>query len=186
MHPSFVIIELSNLRYNYLNIKKKIKNTKIMAVVKADAYGHGMVDCAAFLNSFSQTKPDYFAVTYPHEGKLLRKTKIKRPILVFEPCINEEVALLFQYNLIPTVFHLDHLKILERGYNRIVKRNNKKKKIKVHIKIDTGMNRLGIHYKEAIKFISHIDKKKIFQIDGIYTHFAAADQRNKKFTYLAN
>jgi len=184
MHPSYAVINLSNLKYNFLNIRKKINNTKIMAVVKAEAYGHGMVECATFLISLPKAKPDYFAVTYPNEGMQLREAEITQPILVFEPFVEEQVELLFKYDLIATVFNSEHLKILERGYNRYIKEHKKKPKVKVHIKIDTGMNRLGISTKDALKFTELIYKKNIFVIDGIYTHFASADEKNKKFTYL--
>ena len=119
MHPSYAVINLSNLKYNLLNIRKKIKKTKIMSVVKADAYGHGMVECAALLESLGKNKPEYFSVAFPNEGKQLREAKIKQPILVFEPFTREQVHLLFEYNLIATVFDLNHLKVLERGFKEI-------------------------------------------------------------------
>jgi len=184
MHSSYAVINLSNLKYNFLNIRKKIKDTKIMAVVKANAYGHGMIECVSALNSFGKNKPNYFAVTTPKEGETLRNTKIKEPILVFEPFRKGQIHLLFENNLIATVFDLNHLKILEWGYKQYLKKHKKSLKIKVHIKVDTGMNRLGIESKKALKFISLLDKNTIFKIDGIYTHFATSDERNKKFARL--
>ncbi|MCH7826845.1 MAG: alanine racemase [Bacteroidetes bacterium] len=184
MHPSYAVINLSNLKYNLLNIRKKINRTKIMAVVKADAYGHGMVECAALLESLGKNKPEYFSVAFPNEGKQLREAKIKQPILVFEPFTREQVHLLFEYNLIATVFDLNHLIVLKWGFKEFGKKNKMLPKIKVHIKIDTGMNRLGIGTTEAIDFIYEIKKKKIFEIDGIYTHFACADEKDKTFTFL--
>lgn len=184
MHPSYAVINLSNLKYNLLNIRKKINRTKIMAVVKADAYGHGMVECAALLESLGKNKPEYFSVAFPNEGMQLREAKIKQPILVFEPFTREQVHLLFEYNLIATVFDLNHLIVLKWGFKEFGKKNKMLPKIKVHIKIDTGMNRLGIGTTEAIDFIYEIKKKKIFEIDGIYTHFACADEKDKTFTFL--
>ena len=184
MHSSYAVINLSNLKYNYLNIRKKIKATNIMAVVKADAYGHGMIECAGLLESLGKNKPEYFSVAFPNEGKQLREAKIKQPILVFEPFTKEQVHLLFEYDLIATVFSSSHLKILERGLKLFSKKNKAAPRIKIHIKVDTGMNRLGIGFEEAIGFIDGFKKKKIFQIDGIYTHFACADEKDKTFTRL--
>jgi len=184
MHPSYAVINLTNIKTNFLNIRKKINDTKIMAVVKADAYGHGMCECTKALESLGKQKPDYYAVAFPDEGKALRKNKIKQPILVFEPILEEQVQLLFDNNLIATVFDLNHLKILERGLKKYIINSKKEHKISVHVKVDTGMNRLGVPFNEAYDFISLINKNKIFRIDGIYTHFATADEKIKKFAYL--
>jgi len=177
MHPSYAIINLSKLKSNFLNVRKKIGKTKIMAVVKAEAYGHGMVECAKYLESLGAKKPEYFSVAFPKEGEKLRKAKIKQPILIFEPFSKRQVKLLFSYNLIPTVFNLEHLKILEWGIKQFGKG-----KIKIHVKVDTGMSRLGIKPNEALNLIQYISKKKCFEIDGIYTHFATADENDKTFT----
>ncbi|MCH8170064.1 MAG: alanine racemase [Bacteroidetes bacterium] len=184
MHPSYAVINLSNLKYNFLNIRKKIKDTKIMAVVKADAYGHGMIECAALLESLGKNKPEYFSVAFPNEGRQLREAKINQPILIFEPFTKDQVHLLFKYNLIATVFSLDHLRILDWGLKQIGNKNKILPKIKIHIKVDTGMNRLGIGTKEAIDFIYQLKKKIFLIIDGIYTHFACADETDKTFTRL--
>ena len=90
MHPSQAVINLSNLKYNFLNIRKKIKNVKIMSVVKADAYGHGAVKVVKFLNSLGPLKPDYYAVAFADEAVELRKNNIRTPILVCEPFSKKE------------------------------------------------------------------------------------------------
>jgi len=182
MHPSYAVINLSKLKSNFYNIRKKTKNVKIMAVVKADAYGHGMTETARFLNSLGKKAPEYFAVAFPDEGIILRKANIKKPILVFEPFVKDQVEDLYKYNLIATVFSEKHLKILKDGYKK--HGNGKKKKIKVHIKIDTGMNRLGIYHSSALDFIRRVSEDKIFEIDGIYTHFANSEEKDKSFPRL--
>jgi len=184
MHPSYAIINLSNLKRNFLNIRNKVKDKKIMAVVKAEAYGHGMVECAKYLESIGNKRPDYFSVAFPKEGEKLRKAEIKKPILVFEPFSKRQVHLLFKYNLIATIFNLEHFKILEWGLEKYYPNKISKPKIKIHIKVDTGMNRLGISEKNALDFILKVNQKKIFHIDGIYTHFACSDEKDKSFTFL--
>jgi len=183
MHPSQAVINLSNLKYNFLNIRKKIKNVKIMAVIKADAYGHGVVEVVKCLNSLGPLKPEYYAVAFAEEAIELRKNGIRDPILVCEPFSKAEAEKLFKYNLIATVFSEAHLKNLLK--NKPGRRGSKRKDnnpIKVHVKVDTGMNRLGISYNEAFEFIKRLSNEKNFIIDGIYTHFASADEKDKSFT----
>ncbi len=176
MRTSFAEIELNNLKFNYLNIRKKV-NRKIMAVVKADAYGHGVEYVVKKLNSLGNNKPEYYAVAIPEEGIELRKLKVKQPILIFEPFTARQVDLVFKYNLIPTVSNNYHLKLFEKFTLR-------KKPLRVHIKINTGMNRLGVEYSEAFGFIYRLSRNKNFIIDGIYTHFATSDEKDKSFANL--
>ncbi len=178
MHSSQAIISLSNLRYNLLQIRKKLGNTKLMAVVKADAYGHGAVEVVRYFNSFGKNKPDYYAVAFPKEAVELRRAGVKDPILVFGPFEKEDVHLCSKYNLIATIFDKSHIKILQNSLN------GSSKKIKVHIKTDTGMNRLGIDYDKAYDFVKYVSSQKEFTIDGFYTHFAEADSKDKTFTLL--
>jgi alanine racemase len=181
MHSSQAVIYLSNLKYNLLQIRKKIGRRKFMAVVKADAYGHGAVEVVKYLNTLGANKPDFYAVSFPSEALELRKNGIKSKIFVFDPFEKENSYLCIRYKLIATVFSKKHVKILETAF-----RNSPgdKNKIKVHIKVDTGMNRLGINYDKAYDFIKYVSQKKEFIIDGIYTHFAEADSSNKSFTLL--
>lgn len=175
MRPTVAIVNLSYLKQNYLNIRKQVKTAKVMAVVKADAYGHGVKPVVDALNSLSKS-PEYYAVAIAEEGIELRKNKVKQPILVFEPVSEENIEEIIQYNLIPTIFNFNHIKIL--------KKNSGSKKIKVHIKIDTGMGRLGVSSDEAFNFIFDVSKLNFISIDGIYTHFATSDEKDKSYAYL--
>ena len=184
MRSTIAVINLSNLKKNYINIKRKVNDVKIMAVVKADAYGHGVKEVVCALNSLNEIRPDYYAVAIPDEAVELRKLKIDQPILVFEPFINAEFDLIFKHNLIATIFEDRHIKLLSQELNKYNKKYNKKKKVKVHVKVDTGMNRLGINYNNAYQFIYKLSKNKNFNIDGVYTHFATSDEKDKKFANL--
>lgn len=180
MRLTKVIINTSNLKKNFLNIRKKVGNVKVMAVVKADAYGHGVKTVLNVFNSLGKQKPEYFAVATPDEGIELRQLKIKQPVLIFDPIDKYQVNKFFKYNLIPAVFTDEHLKILLKEKQRL----KSNKKILVHVKIDTGMNRLGVDYWQAVKFIQKISLNNEFIIDGIFTHFATSDEAGSSFTKL--
>ncbi len=183
MRSTYAEINLSRLKSNFLNIRKKVKKSKIMAVVKANAYGHGVGKTVLALESLGDKSPEYYAVALVDEAVELRQLKIKRPILVFEPITKNEVGLVFKNNIIPTVFEARHLQLLLNFRNNSFKQN-KNYKIKVQVKVDTGMNRLGIKYDTAANFIEGLSKNKNFLIDGIYTHFATSDEKDKKFADL--
>jgi alanine racemase len=184
MRPTFAEISLNNLRSNFLNIRKKVRNAKIMAVVKADAYGHGVKEVVDLYNSLGNRKPEYFAVAICDEALELRRHNVKQPVLVFDPFEKSEAEAVFKYDIIPTVFNNSHLDILLRAGNSFGNKSSAGKKIKVHVKIDTGMNRLGINSDEAIPFIKKLSKNERFLIDGIYTHFATSDDKNKDFANI--
>ncbi|MEI7811782.1 MAG: alanine racemase [Ignavibacteria bacterium] len=178
MRPTLARINCSNLKYNYLNIRKKVKNSRIMAVVKADAYGHGMIKCVEALNSLGSRQPDYYAVSILEEAVELRKSKVaSQPVLVFDPVGYEEAEYFKEYDIIPTVFEEAHL-----GYLRRIP--SKGGKLKVHVKIDTGMGRVGVRFDEAYNFIKKIHDSREFIIDGIYTHFATSDESDKSYAFL--
>ena len=171
--PTWVEIDLSALEYNIKQIKKLVsKNVKILCVVKADGYGHGMIQVAKKIN---RCGVDYFGIASIDEGITLRKQGIKKPILILENSLKEHAKYIIDYNLTQSVCTKESALSL----NNYAKR--KKKIAKIHIKIDTGMGRLGIWHKQALAFIKNINKLKSLQIEGIYTHFPSADT-DKKFT----
>lgn len=147
-----------------------------MAVVKADAYGHGVEKITTTLNSLGVNSPEYFGVAIIDEALELKKIKVKQPILVFDPVTSEQADFYIKNNIIPTVFEKRHLDAL------LKKKGNAP--IKVHIKIDTGMRRLGIDFKDAVTFIKQVSRNKNFIIDGIYTHFATSDEKDKFYAEL--
>jgi len=185
MRPTKAIINLASLKANYLAIRKKTK-TKILAVVKADAYGHGYVEVVNALNSLSD-KPEYYGVALVEEGVALRKINVKQPILIFELPTEDNIHDIINYDLIPTVFTVEHLHLLEKYLADIEGKGIKKgktKKLKVHIKIDTGMGRLGVRFQDAVEFIEKIAASDRFILDGIYSHFATSDEMDKSFAQL--
>jgi alanine racemase len=179
MRCSQAIINLSNLKKNFSNIRKKVHPAKVMAVVKADAYGHGVVEVVNALNSLAD-KPEYLAVALIDEAIQLRENGIRQPILVFDSVSNSNLQDYFNYNIIPTVFTDEDINLLSSAKHKY----NYKGNILVHIKVDTGMNRLGVHYKDAFKYIKKVSMNNDFIIDGIYTHFATSDVQNSGFAKI--
>jgi alanine racemase len=173
MRPTFAVIHLSHLKSNFLNIRRKVKDSRVMAVVKADAYGHGVKEICNALNTLKR-KPEYFGVATAEEGVELRRYGIKQPVLIFEPVSKSEAELVIKNNLIPTVSELRHLNIIQSA-------NPLRKNVNMHIKVDTGMNRLGVRYDKAFDFVSMAAKRQNFTVDGIYTHFATSDETDKSF-----
>ncbi len=177
MRATYAEINLSHLKSNYLNIRRKVGKSKIMAVVKADAYGHGMRECVLSLMKLGDKKPEYYGVALIEEAVELRKTcNCKEPIVSFAPLLIDDLDEYYTYNIMPTICTEEHIKKL--------KKLNSNRKLKVHINIDTGMGRLGFHYSKALHAIRRISEIKSVEIDGIYTHFATADERNKSFAAL--
>jgi len=167
-------INLSNLKYNYLNIRKRVSNRPVMAVVKADAYGHGMIQTVSALEKFNHKNPAYYGVALLEEGIELRKSKVtKSPIIVFSPFKIEEVNDSLKFKLIPTITSEQEIKDLSKlGLN---------KKLKIQVNIDTGMGRVGLPFARAFDLIEGLSKSKNIIIDGVYTHFATSDEKEKNF-----
>ncbi len=179
MRATVARILLSDLVTNYLNIRKKVFPVKVLAIVKADAYGHGVKGVVEALVGLGNEQPDYYGVAYAEEGEQLRQIGVTKPVLLFESVSEENIQSIIDNDLIPTVFEYEHL--------RLIRRHAKTKPMKVQVKVNTGMNRLGIDFTSAVEFISAIDSEKNhFIMDGIYTHFSTADNADKIFTLEQN
>ncbi|MGE4554518.1 MAG: alanine racemase [Candidatus Paceibacterota bacterium] len=174
--PTWLEINLSNLEHN-LKVLKRIVHprTKIIAVIKADAYGHGAIPIAKKLE---QLKIDYLAVATLEEAIELRENNIKSPILIFGFILPKDLPYLFKYNLTPSIFSLETAKKLNQLGEKY------RKKINIHIKIDTGMNRLGFPYSQCLDSIKKISSFSRLKIEGIYSHFASSKNKNESFNYL--
>jgi len=164
-------INLKNLKHNFLEVKKRVlKETKVLVTVKADAYGHGLIPVSKTLESLGV---DFFGVASIDEGIKLREAKIKHPILVLGLVLKEDFAPLFKYSLASTICDFDSAYALDykaRKLGRIAK---------IHIKVDTGMGRIGVQYLKAYDLIKKMNRLKNISIEGIFTHFPLADINNK-------
>jgi alanine racemase len=171
--PTWAEINLDNLAYNFFQIKKLLKpRTKIMACVKADAYGHGLIPVAKRLVSCGV---DFLGVASIDEGIKLREKKINLPILILGPVLKKDTTPIFRYDLTATVCDEELAKALNN------KAKSLRKPLNVHIKVDTGMGRIGVLYKDAPGVIKNIHNLKYLNIEGIFTHFPLADT-DKDFT----
>lgn len=174
MRPTIARIHLSHIQHNYSEIRKKVGNSRVCAVVKANAYGHGAYEVVCSLNELDHP-PDFYSVAYADEGIALREKGITNPILVFDAVAEYNADDLLRYNLIPTVYNADHLQLLQKSG---------KSDIRVHIKVDTGMGRVGVPFENASGFVKEVLKSENITIEGIYTHFATSDDSDKTFALL--
>ncbi|HSE30584.1 MAG TPA: alanine racemase [Pyrinomonadaceae bacterium] len=165
--PTWAEIDLNNLAANFRTIKQRVgPETKVMGVVKANAYGHGAVPCARRL---AAEGADWFGVATPEEGIELREAGITQPILCLSGFWNDQSALCLQHRLTPVVYRVDMLRKLNAaaGEAGVV--------ADVHLKVDTGMGRLGVRFDQLNDFIAALSDLRNVRVDGLMTHFAAAD-----------
>ncbi len=173
--PVWAEINLDNLAHNIKEVRKYVdKNALVMAVIKANGYGHGAVEIS---RTFLDNGADRLAIAILSEGIELRKGNITESILILgytPPTLYKKVI---EYNLIQTIYNYEDAEILS---NTAVELN---KRVTIHIKIDSGMGRLGFLPKEkSIEDIVKISKLPNIYIEGIFTHFAKADEIDKSYT----
>ncbi len=165
--PTWVEIDLASLEHNFRQIRSMLsRGTGVIACVKADAYGHGAAPVSKRLVKMGV---EYLAVASIDEAITLRKAGIKVPILVLGMVLPAYVSPLFKYGITQTVCTYD----LAEAISKQAKYSGKRAKI--HIKVDTGMGRLGFPYNEAYDMVSQIARLKYLDIEGIFTHFPSAD-----------
>ena len=172
-------VDLDAIRHNILEMKKHIRpETKLLAVIKADAYGHGAVAVAKELLDLA----DYYAVAHLAEAEELRRYGIQTPILILGACEPEEFEEMIEQQVTINIFRLEDAERLSEIAQTM------HQKAKIHIKLDTGMNRIGFSCtKQTIEEIRQIAALPGIELEGIFTHFAKADERNKEaFEYQLN
>lgn len=166
--PTLAEIDLAALRHNFDQVRKIVPHgCGILAVVKADAYGHGFMDISRELETLGVTA---FGVAFLAEGIQLRKSGIDRPVLLLGGIYPGQERKCIGFNLSTAVFSLEQARVLNetaRGMYR---------KAKIHLKIDTGMGRLGISYGDAPSFFRELTGLKSLELEGIISHFASADE----------
>lgn len=164
-------VNLDAICNNIDEVRRNINtDTKIMAVIKADGYGHGAVALATALKD----KVDAYGIAIIEEGIELRRAGFEKPILVLGFTPHQLYDELLKYDIIQTVFQYDMAKRLSDTAVSLGKQ------AKIHIKVDTGMTRIGFKdTDESIQTIKEISKLSNITIDGIYTHFASADEEDK-------
>ncbi len=168
-------INIDNLRYNISKMKSLRKSDmKIMTIIKADAYGHGAVEIAKRIEDLS----DYYGVATIDEAIELRNAGIDMPILIIGYTDSSDYEKLLEYNITQAVYDVEECKLLS---DIAIKCG---KKAKVHIKVDTGMARIGFAVNdEGISQAKKLGELEGIEIEGIFTHYAKADEVNKNYSY---
>lgn len=164
-------INLNSISYNLNKIKEYLNDKKIIAVVKGNAYGNGIIEVAKHI----ENKVDYIAVGLEYEAIKLRKEGIKSPILILSPYFNP--TNIIKYDLTPTIDNISVLLPLS------IEASKSNKIVNFHLKINTGMNRFGLSIEDISVFFDEYKKLTNLNIEGIYSHFAISIDRNKKFVY---
>ena len=174
MRPVWAEIDLDKAAYNMKNIKKLVGDKEVIAVVKADCYGHGADDLAPV---FLENGASRLAVAILTEGIELRKKNITAPIMILGYTPLELSEELINNDIEQTVYDLEYAKKLSDIAEKLGK------KAKIHIALDTGMGRIGfIPNEESIKAVEKIASLKGIEIIGIFTHFSTADEYDKTYT----
>lgn len=170
---AYAEINLDNIKFNVMNIQQRIgEKTKILAIIKADGYGHGSIPIARFL---SREKLVYgFGVSTVREAVVLRKAGIEEPILILGYVFPADFETVIDYSITTTVFQYETAQQLSQVAEK------KNKTAKIHIKIDTGMGRIGFYANDScIDEICRISQLPFLEIEGVFTHFACADHKDK-------
>jgi alanine racemase len=170
--PTWAEINLDALAANFRAVRERVgSGVKVMAVVKANAYGHGATRCALRL---AREGADWFAVALPEEGIKLRQVGIEQPILSLGGFWAGQEGACLQHRIVPVVYRLEMVEAMDRAAAAAGLVTN------VHLKIDTGMGRLGVRYDSAREFVDALPAYKHVRVDGVMTHFAAADDEGRE------
>ena len=165
--PTWAEIDLDALAANFHIIKRHVgPGSNVMAIVKANAYGHGAVACARRL---AAEGADWFGVALPEEGIELRDSGITQPILCLGGFWEGQAAACVKYHLTPVIYRLEMMEELDRAARAAGT------SVEVHLKIDTGMGRLGFRFDELNDTPAALKRFDNLRVDGLMTHFAAAD-----------
>lgn len=166
--PTWAEIDLDALAANFQVIRQHVgPGINVLAVVKANAYGHGAVECARRLEREGAA---WFGVATPEEAIELRQSGIARPILCLGGFWEGQETACLQHRLTPVIYRLDLIEALNRGALAAGVVTD------VHVKIDTGMGRLGVRFDQVNEFAAALKRFQNIRVDGLMTHFAAADE----------
>jgi alanine racemase len=165
--PTWAEVSLSQLEENYRIIRAHVGPERaIMAIVKADAYGHGLSEVARTL---ARAGVDWFGVASADEGVELRRLGIEQPILLLTGFWEGEQSALTDYDLVPAIYSEDQLATIEEWGRRMDRR------IRFHLKVNTGMGMLGLHWQAVDHFLNLYRKMSYVELDGLFEQFAAAE-----------
>ena len=171
--PLWTEIDLDALAYNVASLKRQAGPAAVAAVVKANAYGHGAVGVA---RATLEAGADRLAVICVDEGEQLRRGGVSVPILVMGHSSVGEARRIVELELAPTVTSLEMGRALAREAEAVAVRQ------RLHLKVDTGLNRYGLTPQEIVPLAEALRAIPSLEVEGVFTHFASADEGDKRFT----
>lgn len=172
-YTTYIEVDLDAIAHNVRTARQFVDPAQVMAVVKANAYGHGAVEVA---KTALENGASWLGVARVIEGAQLRQAGITAPILVMSYAVPLEMQVAVVFDLTMTVTELEVAEALSTYASRL------HRSAKVHVKVDTGMGRYGLLPKEVVGFLNEIRKLPNLEIQGLYTHFSTADDPNKTYT----
>lgn len=175
LRPTIAEVDYSALKHNFQGVRQLAGNTRILATVKANAYGHGLIPVAEKLIELGAYG---LGVAFLEEGIALRRAGITAPILVLGGIIGNQIAHFLNWNLMITASSVFKLEQIEATASQLGQR------ALVHLKIDTGMERIGVHHYNADKLFDAAQKCQHCDIEGVFSHFAASHAADETFTKL--
>jgi alanine racemase len=167
LRPTHLEVNLARLRENYEVIAEHVAPARVMPVLKANAYGHGLVPVARMLEPL---QPFSIAVAYLEEALQLREAGIRMPVLVLGGIVGSQIARFLNADITLTASSVDKLVAIDECASA------KGVRARVHLKIDTGMERIGTHWYSAERLLEASLRSKHVTVEGIFTHFANADE----------
>ena len=167
MRPTRVVVDLGRVTENLRAVRSRVGGTRVMAILKANAYGHGLVEIARHVVGLGI---DYLGVAVLEEGVLLREEGIDAPILVMGAILENQVPLFLRHELTLTASSQEKLRQIDAAAAALGVR------ARVHLKIDTGMERIGVHHDRAEPFLAASLECRNVEVEGIYSHLATSDE----------
>jgi len=175
IRPTEAVVDLDAIAFNIRSLKNHVgPGPRFMAVVKADAYGHGIIHVA---KTAAKAGADWLGVALLEEAVALRRAGIDLPILVLGEAFSKGAELYVEYDIRATVCSLDSLLALNRAGEL------GGSKVRVHVKVDTGMGRIGLEPDQVLPMIERAQALRNIQIEGLFSHFASADEEDKTFSF---
>lgn len=175
-HPAWVEVDLQQFKQNISHIRHYIQGQKICIPIKANAYGHGLIPIAS---AAVEAGVDYLAVSCLQEAVLLRQANIRCAILVLGPVYPNQIKYFLEHDLEITISSLAKAQFVAEVFVELKHPHP----IKIHIEIETGMQRTGVRIENSAQIFNYVDQHSFFKIQGIYTHLATADNKANSFAY---
>ena len=175
LRPTHLEVDLDQLAANYRAIAAHAAGASVMPILKANAYGHGLVRVAQLMEDLGAA---CLGVAYLEEGIRLRRAGVRTPILVMGGIVGSQIPAFIEHDLTLTASSVDKLVAIDEAAASMGKR------ARVHLKIDTGMERIGVHYYSAETLLEASVAVKHVDVQGIFSHFAMADEADDAYTRM--